>query len=385
MPGFIERFEIPEPVRFMENGCNLPFQVSVKGAIYVDFYDEAAFGTTKEEQIEKMKTMAADKVREDLAHWHEGDKLLYIDGREVLGDSLTVFLRENGITGSGKINELSFPDVYRALYQEQIINPRNEKKSEEFNQKLDAAVEPHGPLERVSYNSSTNGMMAGTSSSSHQEIEWKDDGSIIYTSSSSFSGKYFESAYKITPENAQKIKDFVEERKIAALTKIDMELPVMYDNFTSSTIVVTYDDRSVGGESHNMYTLQCGPYGMAFKNLESDIKNLFMEIQDSGECIKNDMRDNSSLLTGFAGLGMIDMGGQPGHEQPLQMMGIVPVDTGTDKETPDIKKKWTCQCGAENSGKFCCECGQPKPTWTCSCGAENKGKFCMECGQPKPN
>ena len=59
MSGFIERFEIPEPVRFMEKGCNLPFQVSVKGAIYVDFYDEAAFGGTKEEQIEKMKAMAA--------------------------------------------------------------------------------------------------------------------------------------------------------------------------------------------------------------------------------------------------------------------------------------------------------------------------------------
>ena len=385
MPGFIKRFEIPGPVNFKEKGCDLAFRVSVKGALYVDFYDEAAFGATKEEQIENMIKLASDKVIEDLAHWHEGDKLLCYDGREVLGDSLTAFLWEKGITGSGKINDLIFSDANKALYQERIINPHNEKKSEEFNQRLDAAVEPHGPLERVSYNSFTNGMMAGTSSNSHQEIEWKDDGSIIYTSSSSFSGKYFESAYKITPENAQKIKDFVEERKIAALTKIDMELPVMYDNFTSSTIVVTYDDRSVGGESHNMYTLQCGPYGMAFKNLESDIKNLFMEIQDSGECIKNDMRDNSSLLTGFAGMGMIDMGGQPGHEQPLQMMGIVPVDTGADKETPDIKKKWTCQCGAENSGKFCCECGQPKPTWTCSCGAENKGKFCMECGQPKPN
>ena len=385
MPGFIERFEIPGPVRFKEKGCDLVFQISVEGAIYVDSCDEAAFGATKEEQIENIKKLAVDKVLEDLAHWHEGDKLLYIDGREVLGDSLTVFLREKGINGSGKINDLIFSEASKVLYWEQVQKPDNEKKSEEFNQKLDAAVEPHGPLERVSYNTSTNGMMAGTSSSSHQEIEWKDDGSIIYTSSSSFSGKYFESAYKITPENAQKIKDLVEERKIAALTKIDMELPVMYDNFTSSTIVVTYDDRSVGGESHNMYTLQCGPYGMAFKNLESDIKNLFMEIQDSGECIKNDMRDNSSPLTGFAGMGMIDMGGQPGHEQPLQMMGIVPVDTGADKETPDIKKKWTCQCGAENSGKFCCECGLPKPTWTCSCGAENKGKFCMECGQPKPN
>lgn len=385
MPGFIERFEIPGPVRFKEKGCDLVFQISVEGAIYVDSYDEAAFGATKEAQIENIKKLAVDKVLEDLAHWHEGDKRLLIDGRDVLGDSLTVFLREKGISGSGKINDLIFSEASKVLYWEQVQKPDNEKKSEEFNQKLDAAVEPHGPLERVSYNSFTNGMMAGTSSNSHQEIEWKDDGSIIYTSSSSFSGKYFESAYKITPENAQKIKDFVEERKIAALTKIDMELPVMYDNFTSSTIVVTYDDRSVGGESHNMYTLQCGPYGMAFKNLERDIKNLFMEIQDSGECIKNDMRDNSSLLTGFAGMGMIDMGGQPGHEQPLQMMGIVPVDTGADKETPDIKKKWTCQCGAENSGKFCCECGQPKPTWTCSCGAENKGKFCMECGQPKPN
>ena len=49
---------------------------------------------------------------------------------------------------------------------------------------------------------------------------------------------------------------------------------------------------------------------------------------------------------------------------------------------------WTCSCGASgNTGKFCMECGKPKPTdngWTCSCGAVNKGKFCMECGKPKP-
>ena len=49
---------------------------------------------------------------------------------------------------------------------------------------------------------------------------------------------------------------------------------------------------------------------------------------------------------------------------------------------------WTCSCGhAGNTGKFCSECGQPKPvldTWTCSCGASNRGKFCAECGRPKP-
>ena len=49
---------------------------------------------------------------------------------------------------------------------------------------------------------------------------------------------------------------------------------------------------------------------------------------------------------------------------------------------------WTCSCGKTgNTGKFCAECGSPKPvsdTWTCACGAVNKGKFCSECGKPKP-
>ncbi|MFT4104951.1 MAG: SPFH domain-containing protein [Lacrimispora sp.] len=46
---------------------------------------------------------------------------------------------------------------------------------------------------------------------------------------------------------------------------------------------------------------------------------------------------------------------------------------------------WTCGCGSANKGKFCSECGNPKPsdTWTCQCGAENKGKFCAECGKPR--
>lgn len=51
---------------------------------------------------------------------------------------------------------------------------------------------------------------------------------------------------------------------------------------------------------------------------------------------------------------------------------------------------WKCSCGATATGKFCPECGSPKPApvaadgWTCSCGAVNKGKFCAECGSPKP-
>ena len=49
---------------------------------------------------------------------------------------------------------------------------------------------------------------------------------------------------------------------------------------------------------------------------------------------------------------------------------------------------WTCACGhGGNTGKFCAECGQPRPAgeWTCSCGQTgNTGKFCANCGSPRP-
>ena len=49
---------------------------------------------------------------------------------------------------------------------------------------------------------------------------------------------------------------------------------------------------------------------------------------------------------------------------------------------------WTCSCGTVNTGKFCSQCGAPKPApavgWTCSCGAVNTGRFCSECGAKKP-
>lgn len=51
---------------------------------------------------------------------------------------------------------------------------------------------------------------------------------------------------------------------------------------------------------------------------------------------------------------------------------------------------WACDCGAQNTGKFCSNCGKPKPEpaaangWTCGCGTQNTGKFCSNCGAQKP-
>ena len=51
---------------------------------------------------------------------------------------------------------------------------------------------------------------------------------------------------------------------------------------------------------------------------------------------------------------------------------------------------WDCRCGQKgNTGKFCINCGNPKPEpaagWSCpSCGTVNQGRFCMNCGTKKP-
>ena len=102
--------------------------------------------------------------------------------------------------------------------------------------------------------------------------------------------------------------------------------------------------------------------------------------------------NNQGAGPAMAFMGM-NMAGQMGgmNAQNLYQMGAQqqaqqPAPAPTPAAAP--ANGWTCACGhTGNTGKFCSECGQPKPvldTWTCSCGAVNKGKFCAECGKPKP-
>ncbi len=102
-------------------------------------------------------------------------------------------------------------------------------------------------------------------------------------------------------------------------------------------------------------------------------------------------------MMAFAGMNMANMVGGINAGQLYQMdaqqnSGMQQAQAAPARgQAPKMQAPvlgWTCSCGAtDNRGKFCAECGAPKPSdagWTCSCGAVNQGKFCSECGAKKP-
>ena len=88
--------------------------------------------------------------------------------------------------------------------------------------------------------------------------------------------------------------------------------------------------------------------------------------------------NTAGAVTGFAGYGMVGgvAGGglnvanlmQQGAQQQQYQAAQQQVNQAPAQDT------WKCSCGSVNTGKFCPNCGQPKP--------EAAGlKFCPECGQ----
>ena len=95
-------------------------------------------------------------------------------------------------------------------------------------------------------------------------------------------------------------------------------------------------------------------------------------------------------MAGFMGMGMGMQagGGFMGAASAANMEQMKLQHESAAKTEPSREGAvWRCDCGHENTGKFCSECGKPRPrpgVWRCECGHENTGKFCSECGRPRP-
>lgn len=100
------------------------------------------------------------------------------------------------------------------------------------------------------------------------------------------------------------------------------------------------------------------------------------------DAMKTAAANEGGAMAGFMGMGMaMNAGGM--NAQNLFAMG-----QQSQQAAPASSNGWKCACGADNTGKFCHNCGSPKPAengWSCSCGSVNKGNFCQNCGAKRPS
>jgi membrane protease subunit (stomatin/prohibitin family) len=151
---------------------------------------------------------------------------------------------------------------------------------------------------------------------------------------------------------------------------------ISVESIALNPITLTEEDMKKINQMEDAATMGSNPFMMAGRM--TDARANAMEAAAANE---------NGAMMGFMGMNMA-MGAGGGGFDPAAMYqaGMQQQQQMAQQQAP--VSGWKCACGTTANGKFCPECGSPKPAeaegWTCSCGAVNKGKFCPNCGSPKP-
>ena len=119
-------------------------------------------------------------------------------------------------------------------------------------------------------------------------------------------------------------------------------------------------------------------------------------VEAQAQAMQNAANNPNGAAMGLYGMGMAQQAGGFNAQNLFSMgaaqgaVGATTAPQAAPQTAAPQAGSWNCSCGKTgNTGKFCAECGKPKPAdaddWTCVCGTVNKGKFCAECGKPKPS
>lgn len=354
---FTVNFRTVQPIPFKEYCSDAEFYAEVSGSAEIAFYNETVYGKGEEGENAIREAILA-MIPGCFTDWPEGKLIMGPDNREILEELLSGILKATGTHAELSIRSLSLlegqMDGYMAECREALDRQMNPQVSTDGLKK-----EEHGPMVDFCLNYSSHGMMAGSSSSSSEELEWNKDGTVTLTSGHSGGGRTVTMKYKVKPEIARKLSDFVAEKNLAGLSKETINTPVMFDCFTSASFSMSFDDSALGGSAYEHFHVECGPAGMTFRTIEKKFSEILDECRETGECILNEENETGGGLFGMLGFA--------GGMNPQGMLTPVPAQAPspanlTASPTATFGGAWTCgSCGQTgNSGKFCPNCGNPR-------------------------
>ena len=165
---------------------------------------------------------------------------------------------------------------------------------------------------------------------------------------------------------------------------LSVELSEKWDNLRGISIV-SFGVSSVTASEEDEKRIRDLQLNAALRNPTMAAANI---AGAQAQAMKDAANNPGGAFMGFAGMAAAQGVGGMNAAQLFNMGGAASTQTAP-AQNQAAPAGWTCKCGKTgNTGKFCAECGSPKPSdegWICKCGTVNKGKFCAECGSPKPS
>ncbi len=161
---------------------------------------------------------------------------------------------------------------------------------------------------------------------------------------------------------------------------------ISVESIALNPITLTPEDMQKINQMEDAATLGSNPFMMAGRMTDAQANAMEAAAANENGAMMGFMGMNMAMNAngGFNAAQMYNAGVQQQQQTAQQQAAAAPAQAAPTAPAAG----WKCACGATNSGKFCIECGSPKPAeaegWTCACGAVNKGKFCPECGAKKP-
>ncbi len=389
-------FGTPKPFPLKGPVAGETYEARTSGTAYVSKYDTARY-PTQEELVIAIRTNASRIIESGLSDWTV-EEAVKVDSKTKITAMLTEGFAPLGIKASFILNNVQLTQESEVKYKKThgdtfgAFSGWLSDRLEGQPKLEDLVPETHGPVVSIYSSYSSSGMSIGSEESGSETVTWQPDGTLLIESVDRGRGVEIREKNIGGAEAARKLREYIASSRVAEMAQVKT-IPSPYtmtDYSSSSHIRFTFDDSSVGGASNVERSLDCGSFWEVQRQTVSRIRELIKECVDTGKCIGHTKStyNQRAPFGGFMGMGM-GMGMGIGTDPVAAPASGAPEPASPEpapKTTlPDSPDKWICSCcGAENLGKFCSECGTPKPKKKeiqCECGYVSSGKFCPNCGK----